>query len=80
MRAAYCSYPFRQIVLTAGGEVFPCCVWETRESLGSIHSSTLKEIWKGAPFSGLRKKMLHGELPRLCIPCNRVNSKKRHGV
>jgi MoaA/NifB/PqqE/SkfB family radical SAM enzyme len=82
MRKSFCSFPFRQMVLTADGLVLPCCVWDDREGLGDVKSSTLEEIWKSEPFTRLRGAMLdvNGDIPRICAACTRVNSKKRHGV
>jgi len=80
LKKACCSFPFRQIVLTADGLVLPCCVWDDREPLGDTGQSTLQEIWEGDLYASLRKRMVNADLPRLCAECNRVNSKKRHGL
>ncbi|MBN1130157.1 MAG: radical SAM protein [Chitinispirillaceae bacterium] len=80
MRKAYCTFPFRQLVLTADGLVLPCCVWDDNEKMGDIRQATLQEIWRGEAYARLRKRMLDGDIPPRCRACTRVHSKKRHGI
>lgn len=53
-----CSQPFERLVISAGGEVYPCCSpIGTDILLGNIHDSSLQEIWRSKTENNLRKMM-----------------------
>jgi radical SAM protein with 4Fe4S-binding SPASM domain len=79
-RRAFCSYPWRQMVVTAEGEVLPCCVWDETIPLGKISDSSLDAIWNGSAVKELRERLSRGSPPELCRNCERARSKKRHGI
>lgn len=67
-----CSKPFRELVLFADGRVGPCCnFFEDLESnnLDRIRGKTLKDVWKGKKFEGLRKKFENKNYPKRCAEC-----------
>jgi radical SAM protein with 4Fe4S-binding SPASM domain len=80
LRGAWCSFPWRQMVLTARGEVLPCCVWDEKQSMGNISSASLTATWNAEPFRRLRQQLAKNNPPPLCQSCTRVRSKLRHGV
>jgi radical SAM protein with 4Fe4S-binding SPASM domain len=79
-RGAFCSYPWRQLVVTAQGEVGPCCVANETLSLGKISETPLADIWNGDALKKIRDQLSHGNPPDLCRTCTRGRSKYRHGV
>ena len=79
-RRALCSYPWRQLVVTAEGEVLPCCVWDEASTLGKIGDTPLLDIWNGDALKKMRHSLSQGNPPGPCRQCTRMRSKKRHGL
>ncbi|MBN2054337.1 radical SAM protein [bacterium] len=63
-----CFQPWYNMVVRPNGDVSPCCVFFSRgrEAAGS----GLHEVWHGEYFSGLRYRILIGELPPECATCH----------
>lgn len=50
-----CSFPFKQLVIRANGDVLPCCPMNGIDlRLGNVHHSTLEEIWNSEKAKSLR--------------------------
>jgi radical SAM protein with 4Fe4S-binding SPASM domain len=79
-KGAFCSFPWRQIVVTAEGEVMPCCVWDNKNAIGNINPERLIDIWNGAMFNRLRKELASGTVQGQCRTCNRARSFVRQGI
>ena len=71
LRAA-CLFPFRQLNITANGDVGFCC-WDVyvQNPLGNVNKQSLTEIWYSEQFRALRKDLLRGNRFRyeLCRNC-----------
>jgi radical SAM protein with 4Fe4S-binding SPASM domain len=80
VKNAWCSYPWRQMVITADGKVLPCCVWGEASPMGNINEKTLLEIWNDTPFREFRARLAGDNLPPFCRSCTLVRSKSRHGI
>jgi MoaA/NifB/PqqE/SkfB family radical SAM enzyme len=80
IRRAYCSYPWRQMVISSGGNVGPCCVWDENAPLGTVAAQSLSDIWQDTPFKQLRKDCADNHPPLVCKQCTRVRSRVRHGL
>ncbi len=78
-RKVSCSFPWRQIILTATGEVLPCCTWSDSPSMGNIHGETLAQIWNNEKYFSVRAGIRDGNYPDACKECI-VAMKKRHGI
>ena len=78
-RRVFCSYPWRQLVVTAKGDVGPCCVANETLSLGKMSDAPLANIWNGAAIKKIRDQLSHNSPPELCRSCVRGRSKTRHG-
>ncbi|MBC2717291.1 MAG: radical SAM protein [Desulfobacteraceae bacterium] len=78
-RKVMCSFPWRQIILTATGEVLPCCTWSGSPSMGNIHQEPLSRIWNNEKYLNVRAGIRHGNYPDACKQCI-VAMKKRHGI
>ncbi len=68
---AYCFEPFLSLAISSSGKVSPCCMLWT-ENNPSVLDKSLKEIWEGVFFEGLRKVLLENidsELPLSCQNC-----------
>jgi radical SAM protein with 4Fe4S-binding SPASM domain len=79
LRKASCSYPWRQLVVTAEGEVMPCCLWDETKPLGKIGDTPLSEVWRGEALKEMRRRFSKGNPPEMCRGCVRGRSKKRQG-
>jgi radical SAM protein with 4Fe4S-binding SPASM domain len=79
MSRVFCSYPWRQLVVTAKGEVGPCCMANETLSLGKMSDAPLADIWKGEALKKIRDQLSKGTPPELCRTCVRGRSKTRHG-
>jgi radical SAM protein with 4Fe4S-binding SPASM domain len=78
-RKVSCSFPWRQIILTATGEVLPCCTWAGSPSMGNIHKEPLARIWDNEKYQAVRAGIRDGNYPDACRECI-VGMKKRHGI
>lgn len=79
-RRAYCSYPWRQMIVWQNGEVSPCCLWKENGVLGNIHSKSLLKIWESPETDRFRQRFLSTEIPVKCKECTLANPKYRHGI
>lgn len=77
-----CTFPWYAVVICADGTVTPCpqdfgaCM-----KLGNINSASLLEIWNGADYQSLRKK-LSADLQSLvlCRKCDRLGRRTVAGI
>ena len=69
-----CAFPFRQLVIAADKEVYPCCTfWGMKMSLGTLENpKDLKKFWRGHLINHLREIHARGEFYRLyqCKKCS----------
>jgi radical SAM protein with 4Fe4S-binding SPASM domain len=72
--AVRCSFPWERMTITWDGDVVPCCFdYDKKYILGSLHSSTLSEIWNGVPMVRLRNEFVSNEVRNpLCVNCRRL--------
>jgi len=76
------STPCRELwrgamVVQSNGEVVPCCRdVEGELSIGSVHESSLPEIFNGDPMKRLRDLHRKGRFPRLCANCSEYETEK----
>ncbi len=68
-----CPSPWQQLVVTAQGNILPCCQdYEGQAlSLGNLRDISLREAWEGEKMKWLREKLLtckYDEIP-LCRDC-----------
>lgn len=67
-----CLDPWLNVVVRADGSVVPCCADFTgRLVLGSLHESTMEQIWNGPAARALRTAHATGrDLPAICVACS----------
>lgn len=71
---SYCVLPFIHLESRADGLVSPCCLnqqFYTRDdnSLFTLSSDTLSEVWNSNSIKQLRESMVNGEKPSGCRVC-----------
>lgn len=66
----FCILPWVHQYVDPGGEVRPCCAFDTDYKIGTMKENTLKEIWNSEETKSIRKKMLNGELIPGCSKCD----------
>lgn len=49
-----CGYPWREIITTQNGDVFPCVFWYLDPPLGNLGRASFHDIWNGHGFRALR--------------------------
>ena len=65
-----CAYLWRNVVVTANGDVIPCCVdYDARMVMGNVRDETLEEIWHGETFRKVREDHLAGRFLETCATC-----------
>jgi radical SAM protein with 4Fe4S-binding SPASM domain len=71
-----CLDPWLNVVIRSDGGVVPCCTDFGGELvLGSLHESTMAEIWNGERARGLRRAHASGTgLPDICRRCTDYRS------
>ena len=65
-----CLYPFNWARVSFSGKVYFCPF--IRVEVGDLTKQTLEEVWNGAAYVGLRKKLLDAELFPVCRRCCKV--------
>lgn len=69
-----CHYPWTWMMVTADGNVRPCCF--ASGSLGNLNSASAEEIWNGHTVVELRMSILRNRVHALCAdaPCKFVQN------
>jgi len=60
-----CIIPWKEQRIDYYGNVFACC-WGPRP-IGNIRDATLKSIWHGEAIHEMRRDLIDGKVPRLCV-------------
>jgi MoaA/NifB/PqqE/SkfB family radical SAM enzyme len=63
-----CYEPWWHLVIKTNGTAQPCCLYDEKEE--SAKKKSLKEIWFGEFFEGIRKKIRQRQFSRYCSICN----------
>lgn len=72
----YCFEPFLSLTISSSGKVSPCCMlWA--ENNPSVLNKSLKEIWEGEFFEGIRKVLLENTDSKLPLSCQNCPSQLR---
>lgn len=74
---SFCILPWIHLHVNPSGDVYPCCVVDWREKIGSVNDSTLEEIWNNDTMKQIRQHMFQGKEHKLCSKCYEQES---HGV
>ncbi|MCP4903308.1 MAG: radical SAM protein [bacterium] len=65
-----CAYLWRNLVVTASGDVIPCCMdYDARMVMGNVMQNTLAEIWRGEKYLRLRRDHIEGRFTSTCESC-----------
>lgn len=65
-----CAYLWRNVVVTAVGDVIPCCMdYDARMVMGNVKEQSLQEIWHGEKFRQARADQLAGRFLSTCESC-----------
>lgn len=67
-----CSFPFKQVAISAAGQIMPCCTFNGRDiPIGNISRNTIKEAWDSAKMRHLKDVQRRGEYRqiRACKHC-----------
>ena len=64
-----CHYPWTWMMITASGDVTPCCFASGR--LGNLHQATAEQIWNGPVAVELRSFIKADQIHPICAnaPC-----------
>ena len=65
---AFCYEPWWHIVVKVDGSVQPCCLYD--EKIENVKNKSLKDIWFGQFFEGIRKSILERKFSKYCSICN----------
>lgn len=66
----FCILPWVHQYVDPGGEVRPCCAFDTNYKTGTMKENTLEEIWNSEETRDIRKKMIDGEIVPGCRKCD----------
>jgi radical SAM protein with 4Fe4S-binding SPASM domain len=67
----YCPQSVYRLKVDNDGNAYPCCVGVgERLKLGNVKEQPFEEIWNGPTNQDLRRGMLTGDVPDLCLKCN----------
>jgi radical SAM protein with 4Fe4S-binding SPASM domain len=59
-----CSVGFDSSMVTAQGQVVPCCF--STEVLGNVREQSFKDIWYGKAYTDFRHRLITGQFPEYC--------------
>lgn len=66
----FCILPWLHAHVLPNGDVLPCCAVAVGSlSLGNVRQSPLSEIWNGAGFRDMRRRMCQGQAVGACQVC-----------
>jgi len=70
-----CPYPWDWVMITADGEVRPCCY--AKAPVGNLNDNTFEEIWNGRTMLEIRYFIDHEQLHSACrgAPCKYSEAK-----
>ena len=79
---AVCTFPWYAVVICADGTVTPCPQdFKACMKLGNVNSAALLEIWNGADYQSLRKKLASNlQSLALCRKCDRLCRRTVAGI
>ena len=69
-----CSFPYKQLVIDAGGSILPCCTFSGREMpVGHVDTGSVKEAWDSLKIAHLRRLHKRGGWTDdpVCLACIR---------
>lgn len=65
-----CAIPWMHLNFEPDGKVVPCCLTSTfKYFLGDLHKDSIGEIWNSEKMKSLRRIMLEGKQPEICVKC-----------
>jgi radical SAM protein with 4Fe4S-binding SPASM domain len=70
-----CRYPEGWVFIDPDGMVFPCPYWNVSGPLGDLSSQSFDEVWKGQPYSALRKRLADSILDGNCAVCPEMGAR-----
>lgn len=76
-----CSDPWTRFIVSATGDVLPCCVWPY--SLGNLTRQSFEEIWNGSGFRKTRRRVNSRYPQTPCKECtlwSGINAGRREAV
>ena len=59
-----CSVGFDSAMVTAQGQVVPCCF--STEVMGCVRKNTFRDIWYGKTYVDFRQRLIKGQFPGYC--------------
>jgi radical SAM protein with 4Fe4S-binding SPASM domain len=65
----FCPLPWLHTHIYPDGNVFPCCMANTMDSMGNVNDQSLESIRQGKKFQDLRQQMIEGKKPPQCRRC-----------
>jgi organic radical activating enzyme len=65
----FCMLPWMHIHAFPGGEAYPCCMTEMKDSVGTTKTHSIEEVWNDTPMRDIRTKMLNNEKVDGCKRC-----------
>jgi hypothetical protein len=69
-KSRICNHPWKRLAVYADEHIAPCCGFPgIALNLGSIHETTLYDVWHGERLRSLRRALRDGRLPAPCIEC-----------
>lgn len=74
-----CFEPWRNAVIHANGDVYPCSLWQGA-ALGSLQQQDFATIWDNAEYQNLRAELKTGNLRAGCRACPAYSGSHRYRV
>lgn len=68
-----CSWPWQSAYIDSKGDVVPCCIIADADTvtMGNVFETSFEEVWNGAAYQELRRRIRDHDLPAYCRSCYR---------
>ena len=64
-----CLMPWIHTHIWPNGDAFPCCMSDSSEVFGNVHTETLAGVMNNENYKTIRKQMINGDKPTACSRC-----------
>jgi radical SAM protein with 4Fe4S-binding SPASM domain len=75
----FCMAPWVSVHAWPNGNIYPCCLWNSREPVGNLNNENFEDILNNPTMKETRLKMLKGEKVSQCERCYIVESGQTPG-
>jgi radical SAM protein with 4Fe4S-binding SPASM domain len=62
-----CDFPWKNLIVDNEGNVYNCAYQRKERPLGNLKEQTIEQIWNSYELKLIRKRLLEGKFPEICM-------------